>query len=119
MKNDIGIEQQLFVCDCGDVSHQFIVSWYPDDEDWRDMLYFQVHLNQTNGFWKRLWIAVQYLFGHRSNFGSFDEILLNKHSAKQLQEALNRFIAANEKKSDHSDHLAEAMIKLKNAGQSN
>lgn len=100
MKNDIGTEQELFVCDCGDISHQFVVSWCPDDSDYNDLMYFEIHLNQTKGFWKRLWIAIQYVFGHRSNFGAFDEILLNKHSAKRLHEELNKFITANEKKID-------------------
>ena len=98
MKNDRGMEQQLFVCDCGDVSHQFIVSWYPDDEDWNDLLYFQIHLNQTYGFWKRLWIGFKYAFGFRCRFGAFDEILLNQYDAKQLRSTLDEFLAKQKRK---------------------
>ena len=98
MKNNRGMEQELYVCDCGDVSHQFIISWYPDDEDWNDLLYFQVHLNQSNGFWKRLWDAIKYVFGFKCRFGAFDEILVNKHDAKRLKNSLEKFIKANEKK---------------------
>lgn len=98
MKNNRGMEQELYVCDCGDVSHQFIVSWYPDDEDWNDLLYFQVHLNQSNGFWRRLWDAIKYVFGFKCRFGSFDEILVNKYDAKRLKNSLEKFIKANEKK---------------------
>ena len=97
MKNNKGMEQQLFVCDCGDVSHQFIVSWYPDDEDWNDELYIQVHLNQSMGFWKRLWHSIKYVFGYKCRFGAFDEILLNKNDAKRLQAELNAFTEGKSK----------------------
>ena len=95
MKNDRGMEQELFVCDCGDVSHQFIVSWYPDDEDWNDLLYVQIHLNQSYSFWKRLWHGIKYVFGHKCRFGSFDEILINSYDAKRLRKILDDFIEKN------------------------
>lgn len=98
MKNDKGMEQQLFVCDCGDVSHQFIVSWYPDDEDWNDLLYVQVHLNQSCNFWKRLWYGIKYVLGYKCRFGAFDEILLDKNSAARLRNSLDEFVQFNEKK---------------------
>jgi len=97
MKNNKGMEQQLFVCDCGDVSHQFIVSWYPDDEDWNDLLYVQIHLNQSYSFWKRLWIGIKYVLGYKCRFGAFDEILVNKEDSKRLRDELDKFIS-NERK---------------------
>lgn len=99
MKNDRGMEQELFVCDCGDISHQFVVSWYPDDEDWNDLLYVQIHLNQSHNFWKRLWHGIKYVLGFKCCFGAFDEILVNKHDAMHLRNSIDKFIKANEKKS--------------------
>lgn len=93
MKNDKGMKQKLFVCDCGDISHQFVVSWYPEDKDWNDLLYFQVHLNQSYSFWKRLWIGLKYIFGYRCCFGAFDEILLNKEKAELLKYTLEKFLS--------------------------
>ena len=92
-----GEERELFVCDCGDTAHQFVVSWYPDDPDWNDLLYFSVHLNQSYSFWKRLWNGIKHAFGYRCRFGAFDEILLNKHDVKRLQTVLDNFVKANEK----------------------
>jgi len=87
-----GLKQQLFVCDCGDVSHQFIVSWYKDNVDWNDELYIQVHLNQSMGFWKRLWHGIKYIFGFKCRFGSFDEVLLKPKEVERLQKALDEFV---------------------------
>lgn len=98
MKDEHGREEELFICECGDLSHQFVVSWYPDDPDWNDELYLNIHLNQTYSFWKRFWIAVKYLFGHKCRFGVFDEILVSPHRAKQLKSVLESFIEANESK---------------------
>jgi hypothetical protein len=86
------MEHELFVCDCGDVSHQFVVSRFYDEYDY---LYIQVHLSNV-GFWKRLRYAFYYILGKRSRYGdgSFGEVLLNKENTarliKQLQENYER-----------------------------
>ena len=98
MKDEHGREEELFVCDCGDLEHQFVVSWYPEDEDWNDELYLNILLSQNYGFWKRLWIALKYLFGHRCCFGAFDAILINTYRAKRLRDILESFIEINEAK---------------------
>ena len=92
-KNSKGEEKRLFVCDCGDMSHQFIVSWYPEDKDWNDLIYFTVHLNQSYNFWKRLWHGIKYIFGFKCRFGAFDEILLDVAEAKHLRDTLDQFIS--------------------------
>jgi hypothetical protein len=98
MKTEFGEEQHLFVCDCNDLSHQFIVSWYPDDDRVSDEMFITVHLAQSLSFWQRLWAMLKYVFGYRSCFGDFDSINLNTYRAKKLVEVLNRFLAKNEAK---------------------
>ena len=96
-KNSKGEEQTLFVCDCGDMAHQFVVSWYPEDDDWNDLLYITIHLSQSSGFWRRLWDGLKYIFGHKCRFGAFDEVLLNVEDAKRLRDILDRFISEERK----------------------
>jgi hypothetical protein len=80
------MEHELFVCDCGDVSHQFIVTRFYDEYDY---LYIEIHLSDV-GFWRRLKYAFHYIFGQRSRFGdgAFGEVLLNKESTARLIEVL-------------------------------
>ena len=91
VKNDTGVEQaqkqdgerKLLVCDCGDVSHQLIIQSTVDGN-----VIVSVHLTQFP-FWKRLANGIRYIFGHRSKYGDFEEVILNKSHATALQEAVN------------------------------
>ena len=82
MKNDNEI---LLLCDCSSAEHQLIVRWDNDDKE----VYVNVHLANMYGFWQRLWHAAKYVFGYKSRFGAFDEIILRKEDANNLQKVVN------------------------------
>lgn len=87
MSNDHHI-RHLFVCDCSHMEHQFVVSYFDDpDPEWRRDTYVSVHLTRQP-FWKRIAKAWRYLCGHQSNFGAFDEILLNPDQCQNLSRIL-------------------------------
>ena len=89
--------QHLFVCDCHSLEHQLVVSYFPDDDDFADCVYVSVHL-AVQPWHQRLWTALKYLFGHQSNYGAFDEILLNADSCRQLGAILMKRARCCEKK---------------------
>ena len=78
--------RHLFVCDCGDIEHQFVVSCFDPPED-DEFVYIHIHLTPMN-FWRRLKTAVQYALGRQSRFGAFGEILLTQQQCLQLSELL-------------------------------
>ena len=86
--------KELFVCDCGDLDHQFVVQWmsdYPDEDD--KEIFITVHLSQSYSFWKKLKAAFRYLFSKdRSRFGDFDEIILDLEEANRLKNVINNWI---------------------------
>jgi hypothetical protein len=84
-------KRQFFVCDCGDPTHQFITTYYPNDEDFQ-FLAVEILLNNSVKFWKRLWHGLRYAFGYKSRYGAFDEVLLNKDDAQKLKKFLEEFI---------------------------
>lgn len=75
----------LLLCDCSSDEHQLIVRWDDDDNE----VYVSVHLATYRGFWKRLWHGLKYAFGHKSRYGSFDEIILRKEDADNLQKVVD------------------------------
>jgi hypothetical protein len=78
----------LFVCDCGDIAHQFVIQY---DEDYpEDPIFVSIHLTSTS-FWRRLVYGVQYIFGRKSiyNSGAFSEVLLDEKKTKELIEVLS------------------------------
>ena len=40
------------------------------------------------GFWKRLWMAAKWVFGFKSLYGEYDDVLLNKEDTDRLIESL-------------------------------
>lgn len=82
MKND---NEMLLLCDCSSDEHQMIVRWDNDDKE----VYVSIHLANYRGFWKRLWHGLKYAFGHRSRYGEFDEIILRKEDACNLQKVVD------------------------------
>ena len=85
--------RQLFtICGCGTPEHQFILSYFTDEEpEWR-WLYLNVHLTTWRNPFRRLLAAVRYVFGYRCRFGEFDEVVMYRHHAEQVRDFLNEFI---------------------------
>lgn len=86
-------EQQLFVCDCGNVEHQIVLEFDPDEDDsqWA-LMFLSYHLYQYKGFFRRLMVGLRYAFGHRSKYGDFGEMILNKEIVQNLYDFLGKFL---------------------------
>ena len=78
-------ETEIFVCDCHSFEHQ--VKFMYDEED-RE-LYLYVHLNNHDGFWKRLVTGIKYIFGYSSRFGEWDQFIFQEKDEVKLREFLN------------------------------
>ena len=82
MKND---NEFLLLCECSSCEHQLIVRY--DNVD--DEVYVNMHLSDYKGFWKRLWHGLKYAFGYKSRYGEFDEVILRKEDADNLQKVVD------------------------------
>lgn len=83
--------QELVLCNCGNAEHQLIFRAFDGDDD--PWVYVTIHLRKFP-FWKRLVNGVKYIFGHRSKYGDFDEIILTPDHCKQLQHVV-RYMVVN------------------------
>ena len=75
-------DRLTFICTCQSLEHQMWV-WY-DDED--NTVYFEPYLHTHRNFFQRLWYGLKYAFGHTSNYGAFDEMILNKEDIEKIYE---------------------------------
>lgn len=82
---------ELYVCDCSDVEHNFIV-WTVDDDPYEKSLYIDIHLTNKS-LWYRIKYAVKYIFGKKSKYGAYTEIILNKDSASELSNSLRDWVS--------------------------
>ena len=92
MKEDYNLKPEILLCECHSTEHQYIFSY--DKED--NMIYIMPHLNSNNGFFKRLWLGIKYIFGYRSRFGHWDEFILNPKDYPRLKLLLEK-LNTNEK----------------------
>jgi hypothetical protein len=80
------MENNLFICDCHDVAHQFIFSIDEVDVLEREAI-LSIHLNKLS-FFKRLLLGIKYIFGYQSRFGAFDEVILSETQIQRLSDLL-------------------------------
>ena len=76
---------ELFICQCHNIEHQLIFSYFPDDCE----LFVSIHLIPEYNIWKRIWMAIKYIFGYKSIYGHFDEFIFKKSDADKLQKVVN------------------------------
>ena len=81
----------LFICSCGDVEHQLIMSYWEDDINPDDCpeVYAAVHLNPERKWWQRIWAAVRYIFGRCCKYGHFDEFIFKPKDYVKLQNVVD------------------------------
>lgn len=83
------LEHELFVCDCEDISHHFVITYCNDTDE--PSITAQVKLNAWLPWYKRLWIAIKYVFAPGiCRFGEYDEVILKPSDAARLQNVVDR-----------------------------
>ena len=65
---------KTLLCQCGSPEHQIQFMYYDSDNE----IAMYIHLAPLP-FIERLWHGIKYIFGYRSKYGDFDEVLL-RHS---------------------------------------
>lgn len=73
------MEHELLTCMCESSEHIAIINM--DDDGFVSLSVFLCKLP----FWQRVLNGLKYIFGYKSKFGDFDEIILTKEDGKKLQ----------------------------------
>ena len=86
--------KELFLgCTCLSPEHQMVLGFYTDEEDELDKeLYVTFYLSQWRSFFKRVWVAVRYVFGYKSRYGEWDCINFDKQKANELTRFIDKFL---------------------------
>ena len=96
--------EKFITCICHSTDHLIkmqIFEW-GKDKDLEDVdLAVSVHMSPEPSFFKRIWIAIKYIFGHQSQFGEFSEILLDDKKTEEIIEFLEYYL---EKKKILKEH---------------
>ena len=79
---------QLVVCTCGSIDHMLFFADVPDP-DFDDVLYVYGQLHPLNGFWKRLWLALQYVLGFPTCGSHWTELAISLDEGRRLRDFLD------------------------------
>lgn len=80
------IERHIFICECESLEHQLAI-WYNKEDN---EIVAEVHLTTNRNFFQRLLNGIKYAFGHRSNFGDWDEFLFKNDDLSKLKEFIDK-----------------------------
>jgi hypothetical protein len=90
------MKRTLFTCACGSIEHSFVIA--ADDED----MFIEVHLSPLP-LWQRVKNAIGYVFGRRSMYGDFEEILLLPDMAVELGDNLLEWAYGDKRRFEPND----------------
>lgn len=71
------------ICGCSNVEHSIFFSTIEGDDD----VYMSIHLVPLP-FFERLVNGIRYIFGHRSKYGDFDEIIITKKDVGKVEKVV-------------------------------
>jgi len=100
-------------CMCGTNEHTIRYSFFDDNEDLSDhIFYIDVYLESTK-WYKRIWRGIKYIFGYKSRYADFTEVIYNTDKVKELKTFLDEYLKATPKKENNDKlKLFEIMKKL-------
>ena len=84
-------EHQVILCECGEKEHQFILTMFDWDGDID--VYLEPHLVTYRNFFKRVWVAIRYVFGYRCKYGEFDCVELGEEQLHQMRDFITKVFA--------------------------
>lgn len=83
------------ICGCESPEHQIIFAHEKIENKghphYEDDFYVEVHLHQYRSFFKRLWVAVKYVFGYHCKYGHWDTTIFTKEDATKLKDFLEKY----------------------------
>lgn len=77
-------------CACDSAEHTLRFTLDVVDNEFAE-IYVEVQLNQYLPWYKRVYRAVQYIFGYECKYGHFDTTILNNKNIPQLKDILEEF----------------------------
>ena len=78
---------KIVVCGCRYAEHHYVYTKVaPEYGD--KYVYISVHLSNYS-FWKRVKLAIKYIFGYKSKYGNYDTFIINKYNIKQFREIVD------------------------------
>ena len=80
------METKILMCECVSAEHQILINF--SEDEFGKTVYLDPHLVTYNNFFKRVIVGFKYMFGYKSKYGQWDEIILTKDNYKPLKDVV-------------------------------
>ena len=94
----LNVDRTFLECSCGCARHTLRFSRYRGFDDFDKFLVVDMHLGHYMSRFKRLWYGLQYIFGFKSSYGAFDEVLLERRDVEKLRDLCNEHLKRMDEK---------------------
>jgi hypothetical protein len=71
-------------CECASSEHAIVFVLDKENKE----LWLEIHLNTYLPWWKRVWSAIKYIFGYKSEYGHFDCWMMRPDDANKIIELM-------------------------------
>lgn len=85
----LNCEHTYIECDCDHAEHILRFTRYSGLDELDKSLTVNVYLSHYMGLFRRIWYGIKYIFGHKSRYGAFDCVLLNRKNVERLRNLCN------------------------------
>jgi len=90
---ELELVRLVIFCECEHPEHQAVLTYWTD-EDNDSCVSMDVHLAKRASVIQRIQYAIKYVLGYQSRYGAFDEIIVNKRTAREMIDFLIKFSSA-------------------------
>ena len=80
------MENEFVICEC--YSDEHTLRFIYDGE----MLWTSVYLNGYRNIFKRIFVAIKYIFGYKSKCGDWDCTIIGRKEAEKLKNFIEKFL---------------------------
>ena len=91
MKEDKEDFAEHFDCQCSSCEHTIRFMYMGAFKDDEPSLWLDIFLEQHRRFFKRVWVAIKYVFGYKCRYGHFGNWLFKLEDAQRLRAMVDRY----------------------------
>ena len=101
MNNNSEPNTEVLLCECNSPEHVVVFQYWKNDNDYEEV-YMAFHLRPAP-LKRRIVNAVKYIFGHRSKYGEFDEVILKPADYVKMQKVADYLKECYDRKQNDKD----------------
>lgn len=86
------MSKEYFECTCNSDEHRLVFEIDEGDKDFQPEVWAGAFLHSYHGFFKRIRVAIKYVFGYKCKYGHFDCFTMKPEDAPRFKALVDSYI---------------------------